>query len=55
MVLNKQQEFLLADLLSTGGGGGGGGGNLKCVAKNAFGSSDGCELNQASKQMLLSK
>lgn len=48
IVLNKQQEFLLADLLGELA-------NFKCVAKNALGFSQACELNQLDKQTLLSK
>lgn len=48
MVLNKQQEFLLGDLLA-------GAANFRCQARNAVGLSELCELQPSSKQMLLSK
>lgn len=49
MILNKRQDFMLADLMSTQLA------NFKCIARNPLGYSDSCELTQVDKQMLLSK
>jgi len=48
MILNKQQDFMLTELMSQSA-------NFKCVARNPLGYSEACELNLADKQTLLSK
>lgn len=46
IILNKQQNFMLNDLLTQLG-------NFKCIARNPFGYSEACELNPSDKQLLL--
>lgn len=48
MVLNKQQEFMLTDLMTQTG-------NFKCIARNSVSYSETCELSPLEKQTLLSK
>lgn len=48
MVLNKQQEFLLADLINQMA-------NFKCIARNSLGYSEACELKHLDRESLLSK
>lgn len=48
LVLSKQQDFMLTDLMTQSG-------NFKCVARNSLGYSEACELSQAEKQILLGK
>lgn len=52
MVLNRQQDFMLADLLSTNTNQAG---NIKCLARNSIGFSEACELSPSDRQALLSK
>lgn len=49
MVLNRQQEYMLADIAARPSA------NFKCLARNQFGYSESCELSQLDRQMLLSK
>lgn len=49
MILNKQQDFMLTDIVTTQLS------NFKCIARNPSGYSEACELSQLDKQMLLSK
>lgn len=49
MVLNRQQEYMLGDLAALPAA------NFKCLARNEFGYSESCELNQSDRQTLLSK
>lgn len=48
LVLDGRQEFKLTDLMSQAEGA-----NFKCLARNAIGYSDACELSQLDKQTLL--
>lgn len=48
MVLNKDQKFMLEDMVDHGA-------NFKCLARNLIGYSEGCELNQNDKQTLISE
>lgn len=49
MVLNRQQEYMLADLAALPSA------NFRCIARNQFGYSKSCELNQLERQTLLSE
>lgn len=48
MILNKQQDFLLSDFVTSQLA------NFKCIARNPLGYSEACELSQMDRQMLLS-
>lgn len=46
-VLDKEQKFMLADLVEQGS-------NFKCLARNSVGYSEACELSPPDKQVILS-